>query len=66
LWAPVRVCIGGDSGEVELCIWIDEAPEPEKMTSDDVARAKISVGWAWSIVWVVRYCFDCVGVFVRL
>jgi hypothetical protein len=40
-------------------IWIDEDPEAEKSDVGVDARAKMSVGWALSIVWVVRYCFDC-------
>lgn len=54
--------MGGDSGEVELCICIDEAPDPENSMSDVAASANMSVGWAWSIVCVVRYCFDCGGI----
>jgi hypothetical protein len=38
---------------------MDEAPEAEKREVGVGERAKMSVGWALSTVWVVRYCFDC-------
>ena len=43
-------------------IWREEAPEAEMMEYGVTAREKMSVGWAESMVWVVRYCLDILGV----
>lgn len=39
-------------------VWRDEAPDAERIEVGVTARENMSVGWAASMVWVVRYCFD--------
>lgn len=39
-----------------------EEPEADRRAVLVAVRAKTSVGWALSIVWRVRYCFDILEV----
>jgi hypothetical protein len=43
LWAPLRVCERGMSGEVVEWIFIEEAPEAERIWVGVTAREKMSV-----------------------
>lgn len=58
MWALLRVCWRGNAASwVE---WTRMSGEPDALRSDVGvgARAKMSVGWTWSRLWTVRYCFD--------
>jgi hypothetical protein len=50
--------MSGKSGAVVSWIRIEELPEALRSCVFFGARAKMSEGWAESIVWRVRYCFD--------
>ena len=43
LWAPVKVCKSGASGEAVECTLMDEAPEAERIWVFVTAREKMSV-----------------------
>jgi hypothetical protein len=46
LWAPLRVCERGMSGEVVEWIFMEDAPEAERIWVGVTAREKMSVMWA--------------------
>ena len=56
--APDRVCVRGKSGWTVLWTRIFEEPLAERRWVGVAAMLKMSVGWAWSRVCRVRYCFD--------
>lgn len=55
--ASLRTCAIAKSSEVEWIVIVG-APDAEITDSEVVASAKISVGWASSMLWRARYCFD--------
>lgn len=60
MWAPQRDCWGLNSASVVELICKVELPLAETTALGREASEKMSVGCAWSRVWIVRYCFDIV------